>query len=95
MALQCLHALTTWNDDTGAVIVDLVADGLCNLRHVLGQGNNHLQVFVAQSQATTDGFKLISTGRVLSTCHTCGQVVADDDSDVGILVDGIQQTRHA
>ena len=94
MTLQCLHTLTTWDDDTDTVIVDLLTDRLGDLLHVLRQWHHHFQVVVAQAQAPADRLELIRTGRVLSTCHCRRQVITDDDGDIGILIDGIQQSRH-
>ena len=95
MALQGLHALTPGDDDAGAMIVQFVADGLRNLRHILRQGHYHAQMLVAESQPASDSLKLVGTGRILAPRHASGQVVADDDRDVSILVDGIKQPRHA
>ena len=94
MTLQCLHALTARNNHAGTFVVDFVTDNLRNLGHVLWQGNDDFQVFVAEAQSAADGFELVRTGRILSARHTRRQVVTDDDGDVGILIDGIEQTRH-
>ena len=50
---------------------------------------------VAQSQSAANGLELVRSCRVLSSGHAGGQVVADDDSDVGVLVDGVEQSGHA
>ena len=76
------------------MIVDLIADGLRDLGHVLGDRVHHLQMVFRKTKSLTDGLELIGTSRVLSACHRSGQVIRDDDSDVGILVDGVEQTRH-
>ena len=76
------------------MIVDLVANGLCDLWHILGDGVHHLKVLLAQPQTFTDGLKLIGASRILSTCHRGSEVVADDHCDISILIDSIQQSGH-
>ena len=94
VTLQRLHTLTTRNDDADSMIVDFLLDGLLDFSHILRQGNHHLQMLFADTQATTDSLELVGTSRVLTARHSGGKVVGDDNCDVGILVDGIQQTRH-
>ena len=76
------------------MIVDFLTQNLGDLRHVLRQGNYHMQMLVAQAKSAADGLELIRASRVLTAGHTRCQVVANDHGDVGILVDGIEQTRH-
>ena len=95
MALESLHTLTTGDDDTHAVIVDLIVDGLRDLGHILRNGVHHLQMILREAEALTDGLKLIRAGRILTTRHRRRQVVGDDHGDIRILVDGIEQTRHS
>ena len=90
-----MHTLTAWNDDTHSMILDFLAQYLGDFWHVLGQWNNCLQVLLSHAKTTADGFNLVGAGRILTTSHTCCQVVADDDGDVSTLIDGIQQTGHA
>ena len=76
------------------MIVDLIADGLSDLGHVLGDGVHHLQMIFRETQALADSLELIGTSRILPACHSRSQVIRDNHGDVCILVDGIEQTRH-
>ena len=80
---------------TGTAVLNLLTHDLGDLGHVLGQGNDHLQVLVGQTQTAADVLKLAGTCRVLTAGHTGGEVIADDDGDVGVLVDGVKQAGHA
>ena len=87
VALESLHTLTTGNDDTHTVVVDLIADGLCDLGHILRNGVYHLQMILREAEALTDRLKLIRAGRILTARHRRRQVVGDDHGDIRILVD--------
>ena len=76
------------------MIVDLGINGLLDFLHILRQGNNDLEMFVADTQSAADSLELVGTCRVLSTGHSRCQVVADNHGDISILVDGIEQTSH-
>ena len=52
-------------------------------------------MFLRQSQSAADSLELARSGRVLTARHGCGEVVAQYHGDVGVLVDGIEQSRHA
>ena len=54
-----------------------------------------MQMLIAQSESAADGLKLVGAGGVLASGHARGEVVADDDGDVGVLVDGVEQPGHA
>ena len=47
------------------------------------------------AETYADGLKLVCSGRVLAACHASGEVVGDDDGDVRLVVDGVEQSRHA
>ena len=76
------------------MIVDLIADGLGDFRHILGDRVHYLQVILRKTETLTDSLKLVCASRILTTRHGCCQVVADDDGDICILIDGIEQTCH-
>ena len=95
MSLEGLYALAARYDDADAVVVDFLAYDACDFGHVLGQGHYDVEVFLADAQSAADGLELVGAGRVLSARHGRGEVVGDDDRNVGILVDGIQEARHA
>ena len=70
-----------------AAILDLLADGLGDLGHVLRKRSDDLQVVLAHAQTTADSLKLVGTGTILTTRHGGREVVGEDHDDVGVLVD--------
>ena len=95
VSFESLYALALGNNHRNAFVFNLLTHDAFDFLHVLWQGNDNVQVVAFYAQGQADGFVLMSSGRVLSARHGSGQVVANDDGDGSVVVDGIQQTRHA
>ena len=95
MTGKSLYTFAARDDDRDALVLYLFPNDTRNLGHVLGQRHHHTHMLRLHAQAKTDGFELVGAGRVLSARHACGQVVGDDDGDVGFVVHGIQESGHA
>ena len=91
---ECLHAFTLWNDDGDTLIIDFLTNDASDFFHVLWQWHHYVQVLTLHAQCQSDGLELVRTSRILSTRHGSSQIVADDHGDVGMVVHGIQQSRH-
>ena len=51
-------------------------------------------MFWLYTQSLTDSFELIGAGTVLTTSHTCGEVIRNHNGDIALVIDGIKQTGH-
>ena len=54
MPLKRLNAFALGNDDRNALVVNLLADDAGYLRHILGQGNHHMQMLALYAKTETD-----------------------------------------
>ena len=95
MAAGRLYTFTAGDDDAYAAVFDFFADDAFHFLHVLRQGHDDADMFRSHAYALADLFETSCSGRVLAAGHGCGQVVGDDDCDVGVFVDGIKQACHA
>lgn len=95
MTAKGLDALTAGNHHTDSLVFHLLMNGLRDLRHILGQRNNHAQMLLGNTESAADILYLTRTGRVLTTRHTGRKVVADHHHHVGVGIHGIQQIGHA
>ena len=53
-----------------------------------------MQMGRVHTKSKTDSLKLIGTSAILTTCHTCCEVVGDDDSNYAVIIDGIKESDH-
>ena len=94
MTLCCLDTLAARYHNRYATILYLLAERILNLLHILGQRHNYANMVGVYAQATAYILNLTRTCRVLTSGHTRGEVIRDDDNDVGVRVYAVQQTCH-
>lgn len=92
MTLESLQALPAGDDDTHALVFYFLLEDSGNLRQVLRNGNHNASGARCSNQGHGRSLQTCLYRRVLSSGHGCGQIVADDDRNVGIFVNGVEQT---
>ena len=93
--LKRLYALSAGNDYRRAVVLDLLAEHLLDLLHVLGQRHDDAHMFRRHADAGAYLLQPACSRRVLAAGHTRREVIGDEHYHVRIGVHAIQQSRHA